>query len=153
MTATIVGTVIGLAVRTGVGEAMQERDSIEAVTGGGIEGDVPSPPDRGITLLSNRQWQEVVDELGVDDYPWHTRRANVLVDCDRLGYLLDQTIEIGDVVVQIKGETDPCHIMEGIHPRLKEALTPELRGGVYGRVLQGGSITMGATVKVHDTGS
>lgn len=148
---TTVGIVSGLAVRTGVRAAMQELDSVEAVANGGIAGDVPAPVDRGITLLASRQWQEVVAELGVD-YPWHTRRANVLIDCDRLGHLLGETIEIGEVVIQIKGETDPCHVMEAIHPRLKEVLTPELRGGVYGRVLQGGSITIGATVTTREPG-
>ena len=152
MNSAMVGTVTGLAIRTGVGAAMQEFDSVEALTGAGITGDVSAPVDRGITLLSSRQWQEVLDELGVD-YPWYTRRANVLIDCDRLGHLLDQTIEIGEVMVQIKGETDPCQVMEAIHPGLQQALTPELRGGVYGRVLQGGSIAIGATVRVCDPGS
>ena len=152
MGATIVGTVTGLAVRTGVGAAMQELDSLQAVTDGGIEGDVSAPIHRGITLLSSRQWQQVVEEIGMD-YPWYTRRANVLVDCDSLSHLMEQTIQIGDVVVQVTGETDPCSVMEAIHPRLKEALTPEMRGGVYGRILQGGSIAIGATVKISESGS
>ena len=148
----IVGQVIGLAVRTGVGAAMRELESVNVAADGGVEGDVPAPTHRGITFLSSRQWQEVVEELGVD-YPWHTRRANVLVECDRLGHLIDQTITVGDVVVQITGETDPCSVMEAIHPRLKQALTPELRGGVYGRVLQGGSISIGATITITDPSS
>ncbi len=152
MAKTIVGTVIGLAVRTGVGAAMQELDSLQAVSDGGIEGDVPAPAHRGITLLSSRQWQEVVEEIDVD-YPWHTRRANVLIECDKLSHLMEQTIEIGDVVVHVTGETDPCSVMEAIHPRLKEALTPEMRGGVYGRVLQGGPIAIGATVTIREPGS
>ena len=131
---------------------MQELDSLQAVTDGGVEGDVPAPTHRGITLLSSRQWAEVVEEIGVD-YPWYTRRANVLVDCDRLSHLIDRTIEIGDVVVQITGETDPCSVMEAIHPRLKEALTPEMRGGVYGRILQGASISIGATVTISERSS
>ena len=122
----IVGTVTGLAIRTGLRAAMQELDSIDALAGGGITGDVSAPVDRGITFLSSRQWQEVLDELGVD-YPWYTRRANVLIDCDRLGHLMDQTIEIGEVVVQIKGETDPCHVMEAIH-RLTSSTSPSFFG-------------------------
>ena len=152
MEKTIVGQVIGLAVRTGVGAAMQELDSVKVVADGGVEGDVPAPTHRGMTLLSSRQWQEVVEEVGVN-YPWHTRRANVLVDCDSLSHLMEQTIQIGDVVVQVTGETDPCSVMEAIHPRLKEALTPEMRGGVYGRILQGGSIAIGATVNISEPGS
>ena len=152
MEKTIVGPVIGLAVRTGVGAAMRELESVNVAADGGVEGDVPAPTHRGITFLSSRQWQEVVEELGVDS-PWHTRRANVLVDCDSLSHLMEQTIQIGDVVVQVTGETDPCSVMEAIHPRLKEALTPEMRGGVYGRILQGGSIAIGATVNISEPGS
>jgi len=149
MEKTIVGQVIGLAIRTGVGAAMRELDAVDVTVDGGVEGDVPAPAHRGITFLSSRQWQQVIEEIQAD-YPWYTRRANVLVECDRLGHLIGQTIAIDDVVVQVTGETDPCSVMEAIHPRLKNALTPEMRGGVYGRILQGGSISMGATVTITE---
>ena len=148
MTTSIVGTVIGLAIRTAVGGPMQELERLEAVQDGGVEGDVVAPTDRGITLMSSHQWQEVVEELGVD-YPWYTRRANVLVDCDRLGHLMGQTLELGKVVIEVKGETDPCAVMERIDPRLKQALAPDWRGGIYGRVIQGGTISLGDTLKLR----
>ena len=44
----IVGQVIGLAVRTGVGAAMRELDSVDVAAEGGVEGDVPAPTHRGI---------------------------------------------------------------------------------------------------------
>lgn len=144
----IVGKVIGLAIRTAVGGPMQELECLEVAQDGGVAGDVTAPIDRGITLMSSQQWQEVVEELGVD-YPWHTRRANVLVDCQRLGHLMGQTLVLGDVVIEVKGETDPCAVMERIDPRLKQALIPEWRGGIYGRVVQGGTISLEAMLQVR----
>ena len=148
MSTRILGNVIGLAIRTAVGGPMQELEQLETAEDGGVEGDVPAPVDRGITLMSSHQWQEVVEELGVD-YPWYTRRANVLVDCERLGYLMGQTLELGEVVIEVKGETDPCAVMERIDPRLKQALTPDWRGGIYGRVVQGGTISLGDTLELR----
>ncbi|MCP3695008.1 MAG: MOSC domain-containing protein [Planctomycetaceae bacterium] len=148
MTTSIVGTVIGLAIRTAVGGPMQELERLEVSPDGGVEGDVTAPVDRAITLMSSHQWEEVVEELGTD-YPWHTRRANVLVDCERLGHLMGQTLELGAVVIEVKGETDPCAVMERIDPRLKQALVPDWRGGIYGRVVQGGTISLGDTLELR----
>ncbi len=62
---------------------------------------------------------------------------------------MGQTLEIGKVVIDVKGETDPCTVMERIDARLKQALTPDWRGGIYGRVVQGGTISLGDTLELR----
>jgi MOSC domain-containing protein YiiM len=44
------------------------------------------------------------------------------------------------------GETDPCGNMERAHPGLRAALTPNWRGGIYGEVLEGGTLSVGDAV-------
>ena len=43
---------------------------------------------------------EVQQELNEPDLPWHTRRANVLVEGLVMTDLIGKTVQIGDVVVE-----------------------------------------------------
>ena len=126
---------------------MREIDLAVAKIGGGIDGDLECTPDRGITFLASQQWRQVVRELGTD-LPWHTRRANVLVDAPTLSGWIGKTVRIGEVQVAIKSETHPCGLMDRLHAGLKDALRPECRGGVYGRVTRGGSFRVGDEISL-----
>ena len=136
-----------VAVRTAVDGPMREIDLAVAKIGGGIDGDLECTPDRGITFLASQQWRQVVRELGTD-LPWHTRRANVLVDAPTLSGWIGKTVRIGEVQVAIKSETHPCGLMDRLHAGLKDALRPECRGGVYGRVTRGGSFRVGDEISL-----
>ena len=142
MAQRIVGTIEAIAVRSRKNGPMEELPQAEAHAGGGIEGDLPAPPDRSITLLSADQWNQVMRELD-RDLPWHTRRANVLVSGPALELLIGHEIQLGSVRVAVKGETEPCKLMEQICPGLRAALTPECRGGVLGRITQSGTMAIG----------
>ena len=125
--------IVAIAVRTERNGPMREIDRATVHEGHGLEGDLPTEADRGVTLLSREQWDEVTSELGAD-LPWYTRRANVLVEGVEMAALLDQTVRLGEVQLQITGETQPCGLMERQHEGLRQALVPECRGGVHGRV-------------------
>ncbi|MCG3132313.1 MAG: hypothetical protein FLDDKLPJ_03150 [Phycisphaerae bacterium] len=143
---TWIGRVVGIAVRTGPGASMQELGEVLASTDGGLEGDNPSSPRRGVTLISQPQWTKVNEELG-SDLPWHTRRANVLIDAPSLGGLIGATIALGEVLVRVEGETKPCPVMDAAHPGLLNALKPDCRGGVHGHIVTGGRIRVGAEIR------
>ena len=136
-----------VAVRTAVDGPMREIDLAVAKIGGGIDGDLECTPDRGITFLASQQWRQVVRELGTD-LPWHTRRANVLVDAPTLSGWIGKTVRIGEVQVAIKSETHPCGLMDRLHAGLKDTPRPECRGGVYGRVTRGGSFRVGDEISL-----
>ncbi len=139
--------VTAIAVRTAVDGPMREIERAAVAVDGGVDGDVDCTPDRGITFISSRQWRRVVRELGAE-LPWHTRRANVLVDAPELGGWIGQTIRVGGVEVAVKAETKPCGLMDQLHRGLKHALAPECRGGVYGRVTQAGSFGVGDKITI-----
>ena len=138
----VVGTIGAIAVRTAEGGPMREIDRAVATRDGGLNGDIDVSPDRGVTFISAVQWREVAAELKTD-LPWHTRRANVLVECAGLGDLIGRSVQLGDVQVAILAETKPCGIMDRLHPGLLKSLLPDCRGGVYGRVLTGGTFQTG----------
>ncbi len=143
-----VGRILAVALRTGVREPMREVEQALAREGVGLEGDVPEKTrERGLTLLSAPQWRDAIAELGAD-LPWHTRRANVLVDAPSLGHLIGKDVQVGGVRVRIHAETTPCKLMDVLHEGLRKALTPDCRGGVYGEVLSDGAVEVGQAVSI-----
>lgn len=60
---------------------------------------------RAITLLSREVWDETTAELGVD-LPPQTRRA-MLVSGLELGLRIGKRASMGEVEIQIRGETTP----------------------------------------------
>lgn len=146
MTDQTIGKVLSIALRSCKNGPMQEVTEVEAVESGGLVGDVASSPNRGITFLASGQWTDVTRELEVN-IPWHTRRANVLVEAERLGDLIGRTISVGEVQVKINAETKPCELMDRLQPGLLNALKPDCRAGVYGQIVRGGRLSVGDVVK------
>ena len=122
----------------------------EAVVGipDGIAGDARGGrAGRQVTVVFREGWEAACRDLGVE-LPWTTRRANLLiegVDVPREG----RRIHIGSTVLEVTQETQPCQVMEAAHRGLREALTPDWRGGVCCRVVQGGTIRVGDRVDVE----
>ncbi|MBU1391271.1 MAG: MOSC domain-containing protein [Gammaproteobacteria bacterium] len=110
----------------------------------GVEKDVfGRPGKRQVTVLSKLQWQQACHSIDAD-LPWTTRRANLLVD-DLVFSSADmgKHLQIGELRLEITGETDPCKKMEIAHVGLEAALTPDWRGGVTCRVLNDAMIHLG----------
>lgn len=113
----------------------------------GVEGDFRGRPGkRQVTVMSRESWARACAELGAD-LPWITRRANLLVSGIEFDpAAVGSTLQLGDLVLQITCETDPCERMEQALPGLRAALDPDWRGGVCCRVLAGGEIVIGQRV-------
>lgn len=142
-----VGVVKSIAVRGASRELMQERQQVEVTLQGGIVQDYRGTGLRQVTFLDTAQWQEVLAELGVD-LPWHTRRANVLIEGVDLPTSVGRRLQIGACRFAIGGETTPCPRMDELQPGLRSILVPSMRGGVWGKVLQGGELRVGDSVQV-----
>ena len=142
------GRVVSIALKTAHGAPLEEVQEAR-VTEEGLEGNVHQRAARRITFLSKEQWAEVEMELATT-LPWTTRRANILVEGLDLRSALGKSLQLGAVRVQINGETEPCGQMEAAQAGLRNALKPELRGGVYGSVVHPGTIWVGDTICVLD---
>jgi MOSC domain-containing protein YiiM len=142
----ISGKITGLAIKPEHYAPLCEVPEIE-VTPEGIAGSAWASTVRRVTLLFQEQWNEVQRELDAT-IPWPTRRANVLVSGLRPEQLLKKRVRLGEVELDIHGETKPCERMDQAHEGLKNALKPEMRGGVYGSVVRAGRVRVGDTIAV-----
>jgi MOSC domain-containing protein YiiM len=119
----------------------------------GVEGNVRTSRLRKVSVMAAEAWEAACAELGAD-LPWTLRRANLLVEGLDLPREPGARLRVGGVVLEVTQETDPCAVMDAQHPGLKAALTPDWRGGVSCRVIEGGQVTVGdAVLRVSaDTG-
>ena len=141
------GTLLGIAIREASRAPMKEQQQVEVAMRHGIVTDYYGMGQRHVTLLDLGQWQEVLAELGVE-LPWYTRRANLLMTGIDLAATVGRRLQIGTCRFGIGGETTPCYRMDELHPGLRQALSPHMRGGVWGQVLQGGTLRVGDSVQV-----
>ena len=144
-----VGKVAAIAWRPTDGDAMREIGRCRVRADTGLDTENRKPGKRSLTLLSKEQWAAVCAELGAE-LPWYTRRANLLIEGLDLASTIGREITIGDVRVRIHDETKPCRIMDQQFAGLRKALLPDCRGGVFGQVLNDGTIDVGNTVALAD---
>src|SRR5262245_5313482 len=138
----------------GIARAPVKRGPLTTVTeaqvgvADGISGDARgSRAGRQITVVFRESWDAACADLGVE-LPWITRRANLLVEgvpIPREG----KRLVIGASVLEVTQETQPCQVMEAAYRGLRQALTPDWRGGVCCKVVTGGTIRIGDSVDVE----
>lgn len=123
--------------------------------GHGLEGDFRGSLKSGrnkreVTVMTIADWRQACDEAGLPELDWWHRRASLLVDAVALPREKGALIHIGNnVILAVTGQTDPCDRMDNVAEGLRLALTPEWRGGVTTRVVQGGSIAVGCEVRIE----
>jgi MOSC domain-containing protein YiiM len=120
----------------------QELEACEALAESGLAGDRRRSRQRSVTLLSSEVWADTIAGLGID-LPPVTRRANLLVSGVDLQAAVGRRLQIGEVVLKVWGETEPCQKMDDKFQGLQQALAPEMRGGVCAEVEQEGRLRVG----------
>ncbi|HED09406.1 MAG TPA: MOSC domain-containing protein [Caldithrix abyssi] len=133
-------------IKTARRGAMKASSRVRCITDAGLEGNANQGGKRQITIIEEENWQAMMDELGADLAPWQ-RRANVMVSGFPLKESKGRVLQLGEISIRIEGETRPCERMDEALPGLREAMKPEWRGGVYGRILNDGTIKVGDTVR------
>ena len=125
------------------GGQMVSHESIECITGEGLQGCVGGKADhRQVTILSLAAWNEAQQEIGEQMEPIY-RRANLLVDDIDFENSKEKILVIGDLTIELTGETKPCAQMEELHEGLRTAMKPKWRGGATGKVLNSCTIKIG----------
>ncbi|MBI3633804.1 MAG: hypothetical protein HY226_05970 [Candidatus Vogelbacteria bacterium] len=145
---------IGIAIKIEHRGPMEKLGCALVTVNCGIVGDYrgakPGKRLRQVTVMSQVSWQETCTEIG-QDASWETRRANLLISDIKFGpEHVGKKLRIGkEVVLEITGETTPCGRMDEQVTGLKDALTPEWRGGVTCKVVSGGQIEYGDIVSIE----
>ncbi len=111
----------------------------------GLEGNANQGGRRQVTVLDVEAWEAATAELEAEVDP-AARRANLLVRGLDLAESRGRVLVVGACRILVQGETRPCERMDEAHDGLREALSPEWRGGVYGTALDDGEIAVGAPV-------
>jgi len=144
------GRLIGIAKTAELRAPMQELGHAEISVERGIEGDARGmKPKRQVTVLFREGWEAACREIN-SQLPWTTRRANLYVEGLNLPQEAGWRLRIGDVVLEITQETSPCELMERARTGLRQAMTPDWRGGVCCTVVHGGEIRIGSAVERVD---
>ena len=129
---------------------MALTESLTLTPTDGVIGDHGTSKRRQVSLLDVTAWQTACTEIGVE-LDWTARRSNILVSNPSLKELVGIQIRIGSALVEIIGEVVPCHVMDSAHEGLKRALKPEWRGGVYGRIITTGQVSVGDNIAIHSS--
>ena len=151
------GIVTGIARHARPRGPMEVLDHVGVTVEAGLDGDfrgAVKPGGRGrrqVSLIERSDWDAAMADLGVDHH-WSARRANLLVEGLDLPQVEGTRLRIGEVVLMITQECDPCSRMEEVEPGLKAALTPDWRGGVLTKVISGGEIAVGDKIEVEIDG-
>jgi MOSC domain-containing protein YiiM len=135
-------TVLKLWCRPVEGGPPESRDALELKTEGGVVGDHTYGGKRHVTLIFEDDWAAGCAELGREVDP-SGRRANVMLSGGNGQRLVGNTIQVGDVRIEVKSITAPCPIMEKAAVGLMDALKPDGRAGVWGMVLDDGTLRPG----------
>jgi MOSC domain-containing protein YiiM len=120
-------------------------DAVAVSPRDGIAGDRTRKRTRQVTLLAIEDWRAALREIG-GEAPPEGRRANFVVSGVALGASIGGTLRIGEVVLRILGENEPCRRMEELLPGLRAALVPGCRAGVVATVERGGLVRVGDAV-------
>ena len=144
------GHLIGIARTAELRAPMQEIGVATVGIERGIEGDARGMKlGRQVTILFHEGWESACREIGAH-LPWTTRRANLYVEGLDFPREAGWRLRIGDVVLVVTQETLPCELMEQARKGLRDAMTPDWRGGVCCSVVHGGEIRIGSAVERVD---
>lgn len=144
------GTLKGISYRTERKGPMHELDTAEVTFDNGVHTDTRGKikGKRQVTVITTEGWDAACAEIN-KQAPWTTRRANLLVEGLALQGTTGRNLRIGDMVLTITGELEPCERMDAQVPGMTAALTSDWRGGVTCSIVSEGSIRIGDTVNLE----
>lgn len=124
-------------------EPMVPVQSVHAISGKGLEGDVAYGKNRRQVLLIEA---ETLDEFGLA--PGVVRENGVTRGIVLAGMPAGTRLQLGEVVLEVTMDCEPCPFMETLRPGLEKAM--DGRRGTLFRVVDGGKLYVGASVTVPE---
>lgn len=145
------GKVIGIAGKEKEGNEMVVYASAKVSFEHGIGDDYrgAKKDDRQVSVMSLESWNEVCAELDRKLH-WTKRNVNLLIEGIDLENSTGNILKIGNFYIEITGELKPGNKMDKIFIGLKQALTPNWRGGVSGKVIREGMVQEGDKITLME---
>jgi len=132
------GTIAAIWIKPASRAPMKPVDEAELVAGRGLKGNADQGGWRQVTIIDEKAWRDAEAEIGKEFDPSH-RRANVMVTGIDLENSRGKKLRLGTCVIEIRGENPPCRRMG----EMQQPLKPHWRAGVFGSVVDGGTIRVG----------
>jgi MOSC domain-containing protein YiiM len=146
----VAGRVEAIWLKRAVRGPMDAAGEATLVAGAGIRGDAHyGRSTRQVTIIEREAFDAVRKSLPAAEPSM--RRANFMVSGVPLEGSRGQVLTLGGARVLIKGETRPCERMDAQCPGLTAALDPSWHGGVYGIVLDEGTVRVGDAASLDPT--
>jgi len=140
------GELLEIWLKKSHGEPMVALMEAEVKAGEGIKDSAKEPhTDRQVTVLSKESWEAATGSIGESVEP-KERRANFIVSGVELEETIGKILQIGELKIEVTGETVPCKLMNEVSEGLRDALKPEWRGGVTGSVINDCLVKKGDSV-------
>src|SRR5437870_8826527 len=136
--------IVAIWIKRSAGGLMDRVDEAQLVAGRGVAGSADQGGWRQITVIDESAWRDAVAELGKDVDP-ALRRANVMIRGIDLQNSRGRRLQLGESVINIRGENPPCRLMN----EMQKPLRPHWRAGVFGEIEQGGTIRVGDSVSLQ----
>jgi MOSC domain-containing protein YiiM len=127
------------------GEIIESKNAFVRLNTGVGDDFRGKPGKRQVTVVAHEAFNEACNDIGIKT-DWKLRRANLLVEGINLQNTIGRQLKIGKVMLEITGETKPCHRMDEQVEGLKNAMQTQWRGGVCCRVTSEGEIAAGDEV-------
>ncbi|MBM3945170.1 MAG: MOSC domain-containing protein [SAR202 cluster bacterium] len=141
-----IGHVVSLHICTGYQQPMRTVDEAAFTGGAGIEGDRHASKER----LNSKRQVLLMDAETLDSFklePGDVRENVTTRGIDLQALRKEDRVTLGDgTVLEITGPCTPCYRLDEVREGLREAL--EGRRGMLARVLSGGTVKTGDSVRV-----
>jgi MOSC domain-containing protein YiiM len=145
----VTGEIVNIWIKRAHRGVMDWVQQAEAIAGRGLIGNADQGRRRQITIIDEAAWREAAAETGHDVDP-SKRRANVMLRGMSLADSRGKLLRLGECLVRILGETRPCEQMEEAQAGLRKALSPNWRAGVFGEIVEGGTIRIGDRAELFE---
>ncbi len=143
------GTLLAIGTKDYSRGPMKQHERAVISQANGVEDDFRgSNSGRNVVVLTREGWDAACRELG-QSLDWTARRANLFVEGVNLTGQTGVRLRIGEVVLEVTGECDPCERMESAASGLCAALEPDWRAGVTCVVVSEGTIAPGDVVALE----
>jgi len=141
------GRVEAIWIKRAIRGVMDPTLEASFVAGRGIDTDANFGRTRQVTVIE----KEVFDRLRryLPEATPDMRRANVMVSGVRLAESRGRVLRLGNVRIQIRGETRPCERMDEQCDGLRMALETDWGGGAHGIVLDDGVVRVGDVAELE----
>lgn len=145
------GKVIGIATREKTKAVMEicKHASVLFESGIGNDSRGKKRNHRQVTVLANESWKATCSEMN-QEMPWTTRRANLFIEGVDLIESTGKKLKIGNFLLEITGELEPCNRMDEQYQGLTKVLAKDWRGGVTCKIITEGEVHLDDEVQLVD---